>query len=161
VPGGSSMPVLMPDQIDVGLAFEAVAAAGSMSGSGGVIVIDDSTCMVQFALRTAEFYRHESCGKCTPCREGTRWTVDLLTRIETGVGTSEEIDLLLDVCDRIEGKCLCPLGDACAMPVRSHILRFREEFEEHVRQGGCQFGETSALSTLAPKPKIRLPLVSV
>jgi NADH-quinone oxidoreductase subunit F len=161
VPGGSSMPVLMPDQLDVGLAFEAVAAAGSMSGSGGVIVIDDSTCMVQFALRTAEFYRHESCGKCTPCREGTRWTVDLLTRIETGVGTSEEIDLLLDVCDRIEGKCLCPLGDACAMPVRSHILRFREEFEAHVRDGLCPFGETSALSTLAPKPKIRLPLVSV
>ena len=82
VPGGSSMPVLMPDQLDIGLAFEAVAAAGSMSGSGGVIVIDDRTCMVQFALRTAEFYRHESCGKCTPCREGTRWTVELLTRIE-------------------------------------------------------------------------------
>ena len=83
--------------------------------------------------------------------------MDLLTRIETGVGTSDEIDLLLDVCDRIEGKCLCPLGDACAMPVRSHILRFREEFEEHVRSGGCPFGETSALSTLAPKPKTRLP----
>jgi NADH-quinone oxidoreductase subunit F len=150
----------MPDQIDTGLAFEAVVAAGSMSGSGAIIVVDDRTCMVQFALRTAEFYRHESCGKCTPCREGTRWTVELLAKIETGAATSAEIDLVLDVCDRMEGKCLCPLGDACAMPVRSHILRFREEFEEHVRQGCCPFGDTSPMADLAPKPKYRLPLVT-
>jgi NADH-quinone oxidoreductase subunit F len=160
VPGGSSMPILMPDQIDTGLAFEAVVAAGSMSGSGAIIAVDDRTCMVQFALRTAEFYRHESCGKCTPCREGTRWTVELLAKIESGAGSSEEIDLVLDVCDRMEGKCLCPLGDACAMPVRSHILRFREEFEEHVRLGRCPFGDTSPLADLAPKPKHLLPLVT-
>jgi NADH-quinone oxidoreductase subunit F len=159
VPGGSSMPILMPDQIDTGLAFEAVVAAGSMAGSGAIIVVDDQTCMVQFALRTAEFYRHESCGKCTPCREGTRWTVDLLRRIETGLARPDEIDLVLEVCDRMEGKCLCPLGDACAMPVRSHILRFREEFEEHVRLGRCPFGDSSPLADLAPKPKTRLPLV--
>jgi NADH-quinone oxidoreductase subunit F len=159
VPGGSSMPILMPDQIDTGLAFEAVVAAGSMAGSGAIIVVDDQTCMVQFALRTAEFYRHESCGKCTPCREGTRWTVDLLQRIETGMARLDEIDLVLEVCDRMEGKCLCPLGDACAMPVRSHILRFRDEFDEHVRLGRCPFGDSSPLADLAPKPKTRLPLV--
>ena len=106
-----------------------------MAGSAGVIVIDDRTCMVQLALRTAEFYRHESCGKCTPCREGTRWIVDTLRRIEEGIAAPAEIDLVLQICDNVEGKCLCPLGDACAMPVRSMVKRFREEFDEHVELG--------------------------
>src|SRR5262249_52849533 len=91
VPGGASMPIKTADQSDVGLAFEAVQAAGSSSGSGGVIVLDERTCMVQFALRTAQFYRHESCGKCTPCREGTRWMVEVLTRIETGEAALSDI----------------------------------------------------------------------
>ena len=102
-----------------------------------MIVIDDRTCMVQLALRTAEFYMHESCGKCTPCREGTRWTVDTLRRIEHGVAEPSEIELLLEICDNIEGKCLCPLGDACAMPVRSIVKRFREEFDAHLAAGTC------------------------
>jgi NADH-quinone oxidoreductase subunit F len=159
VPGGSSTPILLPDQIDTGLAFEAVTAAGSMSGSGAIIVVDDRTCMVQFGLRVAEFYQHESCGKCTPCREGTRWVVDLLRRIESGAGQSYEIDLLLNICDRIEGKCLCPLGDACAMPVRSYLKHFRDEFEEHVTLGHCPYHEQSPLSSLYPQPKSLLPLV--
>jgi NADH-quinone oxidoreductase subunit F len=124
-----------------------------------VIVLDDRTCMVQFALRVADFYRHESCGKCTPCREGTRWTVELLLRVESGVARADEIDLLLDVCDRIEGKCLCPLGDACAMPVRSYIHHFRAEFDAHVTEGRCPYHEQSPLSSLYPQLKRTLPLV--
>lgn len=157
VPGGSSMPILMPNQLDTGLAFEAVVAAGSMAGSGAVIVVDDRTCMVRFALRTAEFYMHESCGKCTPCREGTRWITELLRKIEAGLGSGEEIDLLLDICDRVEGNCLCVLGDACAMPVRSHIRNFRDEFEEHCRLGHCPFPDDAPLGELYP-PLLRAPL---
>ncbi len=160
VPGGSSMPVLMPEQLDTGLAFEAVVAAGSMAGSGAVIVIDERTCMVRFALRTAEFYMHESCGKCTPCREGTRWIVELLRRMEAGLGSSEEIDLLLNICDRVEGNCLCVLGDACAMPVRSHIRNFRAEFEEHVTLGRCPCPDDAPMAELYP-PLLRAPLPMV
>ena len=158
IPGGSSAPILMPDGLDVQIAIETCAAAGTMAGSGAVIVIDDRTCMVQLALRVADFYRHESCGKCTPCREGTRWTVELLKRIEAGAATSDEIDLLLDVCDRIEGKCLCPLGDACAMPVRSYLQHFRHEFEAHLG-GGCPHPESSPLTGLYPQLKKTLPVV--
>ncbi len=162
VPGGSSMPILMPNQLDTGLAFEAVVAAGSMAGSGAVIVVDDRTCMVRFALRTAEFYMHESCGKCTPCREGTRWITELLHKLESGLGTVEEIDLLLNICDRVEGNCLCVLGDACAMPVRSHIRNFRAEFEDHVRLGQCPCADDAPMAELYP-PLLRapLPLVTV
>ena len=157
VPGGSSMPILMPNQLDTGLAFEAVVAAGSMAGSGGVIVVDDRTCMVRFALRTAEFYMHESCGKCTPCREGTRWITELLRKLEAGLGREEEIDLLLDICNRVEGNCLCVLGDACAMPVRSHINNFRSEFDEHVRLGRCPCPDDAPMTELYP-PLMRAPL---
>ena len=161
VPGGSSMPILMPDQLDTGLAFEAVVAAGSMAGSGAVIVVDDRTCMVKFALRTAEFYMHESCGKCTPCREGVRWITELLRKQEAGLGTVEEIDLLLEICDRVEGNCLCVLGDACAMPVRSHIRNFRHEFEEHCRLGRCPFPDDAPMGELyAPLLKAPLPMVT-
>ncbi len=157
VPGGSSMPILMPNQLDTGLAFEAVVAAGSMAGSGAVIVVDDRTCMVRFALRTAEFYKHESCGKCTPCREGTRWITELLRKLESGLGTTEEIDLLLNICDRVEGNCLCVLGDACAMPVRSHIRNFRDEIEEPVRLGRCPCPDDAPMADLYP-PLLRAPL---
>src|SRR5215207_9383974 len=115
IPGGSSVPVMTADQVDTALDFDAVAEAGSMLGSGAVIVIDDRACMVQLGLRVAQFYMHESCGKCTPCREGTRWMVQLLTKIEEGDASQSELDLLLNVCDRILGNCLCPLGDAAAM----------------------------------------------
>jgi NADH-quinone oxidoreductase subunit F len=148
IPGGSSTPILMPDQIDTHIDYESIAAAGSMAGSGAVVVIDDRTCMVQLALRVAEFYRHESCGKCTPCREGTRWGVDIIRRIEMGEARQGELDLLLNVCDRILGKCLCPLGDAMAMPVASYVARFRDEFQRHIDEGGCPFTDRSPITPL-------------
>jgi NADH-quinone oxidoreductase subunit F len=148
IPGGSSTPLLMPEQLDTGLDYESIAAAGSMAGSGAVVIIDDRTCMVQLALRVAEFYRHESCGKCTPCREGTRWGVDIIRRIEMGDAKQGELDLLLNVCDRILGKCLCPLGDAMAMPVASYVTHFREEFQRHIDEGGCPFTDHSPLTSL-------------
>jgi NADH-quinone oxidoreductase subunit F len=148
IPGGSSAPILMPDQIDTHLDFESIAEAGSMAGSGAIVVIDDRTCMVQLALRVSEFYRHESCGKCTPCREGTRWGVDIIRRIEMGEARQGELDLLLNVCDRILGKCLCPLGDAMALPVVSYVTHFRDEFQRHIDEGGCPFTRTSPITPL-------------
>jgi NADH-quinone oxidoreductase subunit F len=145
IPGGSSVPVLTADQIDTPLDADSMAEAGSMLGSGAVIVIDDRCCMVQLGLRVAQFYMHESCGKCTPCREGTRWMVQILHKIEDGRAEQSDLDLLLDVCDRILGKCLCPLGDAAAMPVASYIDKFRTEFQQHLDEGGCPFGGESSL----------------
>ncbi|MDQ3102480.1 MAG: NADH-quinone oxidoreductase subunit NuoF, partial [Actinomycetota bacterium] len=150
IPGGSSVPVLTPDQIDTPLSYDALAEAGTMFGSGAIIVIDDRACMVQLGLRVAQFYMHESCGKCTPCREGTRWMVQILHSLEDGEATQADLDLLLDVCDRILGKCLCPLGDAAAMPVASYIDRFRAEFQAHF-DGGCPMhGESSLEDLFAP-----------
>jgi NADH-quinone oxidoreductase subunit F len=145
IPGGSSVPVLTADQIDTPYDADAMTEAGSMMGSGAVIAIDERACMVQLGLRVAQFYMHESCGKCTPCREGTRWMVQLLHKIEAGDAEQSELDLLLDVCDRILGKCLCPLGDAAAMPVASYVDKFRDEFQAHVDHGGCPFGGESSL----------------
>jgi NADH-quinone oxidoreductase subunit F len=150
IPGGTSMPVLSADQVDTKLDANSMTQAGTMLGSGGVVVLDDRCCMVQLGLRVAQFYMHESCGKCTPCREGTRWMVDLLRKIEAGEATQSELDLLLDVCDRILGNCLCPLGDAAAMPVASYIDKLRDEFQAHL-DAGCPMGGTSSLeNVLAP-----------
>ena len=156
IPGGSSAPILMPADLDVQIAVETVAAAGSMAGSGAVIVMDDRTSMVHLALRVADFYRHESCGKCTPCREGTRWMVELLKRVASGEAQLHEIDLLVEMCDRIEGKCLCPLGDACAMPVRSYLKHFREEFEACVGGVGVPDSLASPFGALYPELKRNL-----
>ncbi len=151
IPGGSSVPVLAASEVDTPLDFDSMAQAGTMLGSGAVIVIDDRCCMVQLGLRIAQFYMHESCGKCTPCREGTRWMVQLLRKIEEGDATQGELDVLLNVCDRILGNCLCPLGDAAAMPVASYVARFREEYQRHIDEGGCPFGGESSLEgVLAP-----------
>jgi NADH-quinone oxidoreductase subunit F len=151
IPGGSSVPVLTATDVDTPLDFDSMAAAGTMLGSGAVIVIDDRCCMVQLGLRVAQFYMHESCGKCTPCREGTRWMVQLLHKIEAGEATQGELDVLLNVCDRILGNCLCPLGDAAAMPVASYVARFRDEYQRHIDEGGCPFGGESSLEgVLAP-----------
>jgi len=150
IPGGSSVPVLTADQIDVPLDATSMAEAGSMLGSGAIIVIDDRCCMVQLGMRVAQFYMHESCGKCTPCREGTRWMVQILESIEAGAAAQGDLDLLLDVCDRILGKCLCPLGDAAAMPVASYIDKFRAEFQEHLENGCPMHGESSLEHVLAP-----------
>jgi len=148
IPGGSSMPILTADQIDVPLDHDALRALDTFLGAAAVIVVDDRACMVQLGLRVAEFYMHESCGKCTPCREGTRWMVQILRAIEAGEASQGQLDLLLDVCDRILGKCLCPLGDAAAMPVASYVDKFRAEFQEHVNLGHCPFGGESSLEGL-------------
>ena len=145
IPGGSSVPVLTADEVDTALDFDAMAQAGTMLGSGAVIVIDERACMVQLGLRVAQFYMHESCGKCTPCREGTRWMVQILRKLEAGEAEQGELDLLLNVCDRILGNCLCPLGDAAAMPIASYVARFREEYQRHIDEGGCPFGGESSL----------------
>ena len=137
VPGGSSVPVLRADQVDVLMDFDSLAAAGSLLGSAGVIVMDDTVCMVEALLNLARFYAHESCGQCTPCREGTGWYVQILERLERGQGKASDLDLLLDLSDRIQGNTICPLGDAVAMPVRSYVTTFREEFEHHVTRGKC------------------------
>jgi NADH-quinone oxidoreductase subunit F len=151
IPGGSSVPVLAADEVDTPLDFDSMAEAGTMLGSGAVIVIDDRACMVQLGLRVAQFYMHESCGKCTPCREGTRWMVQLLRKIEDGEASQGELDVLLNVCDRILGNCLCPLGDAAAMPVASYVAKFRDEYQRHINEGGCPFGGESSLDgVLAP-----------
>jgi NADH-quinone oxidoreductase subunit F len=151
IPGGSSVPVLSADEVDTPLDFDSMAQAGTMLGSGAVIVIDDRCCTVQLGLRVAQFYMHESCGKCTPCREGTRWMVQLLRKIEDGEASQGELDVLLDVCDRILGNCLCPLGDAAAMPIASYVAKFRDEYQRHIDEGGCPFGGESSLEgVLAP-----------
>jgi NADH-quinone oxidoreductase subunit F len=151
IPGGSSVQVLTAAEVDTALDFDAMAKAGSMLGSGAVIVIDERCCMVQLGLRVAQFYMHESCGKCTPCREGTRWMVQLLRKIEEGRAEQNELDLLLDMCDRILGNCLCPLGDAAAMPIASYVAKFRHEFQHHIDEEGCPFGGASSLDgVLAP-----------
>jgi NADH-quinone oxidoreductase subunit F len=148
IPGGSSFPILTADQIDAKLSYDGMAAVGTFLGSGVVIAIDDRCCIVQLGLRVAQFYMHESCGKCTPCREGTRWMVQILERIEAGEAEQSELDLLLSVCDRILGKCLCPLGDAAAMPIASYVDKFRDEFQQHVDEGGCPFAGSSSLEGL-------------
>ncbi len=131
-PGGSSSPVLTKDDLDLAYDFDTMAKAGSMLGSGAIIVVDDSTSVVDVALKTAKFYRHESCGKCTPCREGTNWTVKMLERIDSGEATPMDLDIMAAVQENIIGNCLCVLGDAMAMPIGSMIAKFREEFEAHI-----------------------------
>jgi NADH-quinone oxidoreductase subunit F len=131
-PGGSSSPVLTADDLDLAYDFDTMAKAGSMLGSGAIIVVDDSNSVVDVALKTAKFYRHESCGKCTPCREGTNWTMKMLQRIKAGEATPMDLDIMASVQEQIIGNCLCVLGDAMAMPIGSMIAKFREEFEEWI-----------------------------
>ncbi len=137
VPGGSSVPVLTEKHLDTRMDFDSLVAAGSMLGSAGVIVMDETTCMVWTAGKLMEFYRQESCGKCTPCREGTDWLARILDRMEKGQGRPADIALLSDVSDNIAGKSLCPFGDAAVAPVMSMLVHFREEYELHVRRQGC------------------------
>ncbi len=151
IPGGSSVPILTPDQLDTPMDYDSIAAAGSFFGSAAVMVIDDRCCMVQLALRAEKFYMHESCGKCTPCREGTRWLVQILERIEDGRGELSDLDLLESVGNRILGRSLCALGDFAVYPVQSYLRKFRSEFEAHIEQRGCPFGgESSIEGIVAP-----------
>ena len=131
-PGGSSSPVLTKDDLDIPYDFDSLAKAKSMLGSGAVIVVDDSVPVVDVALKLAKFYKHESCGKCTPCREGTRWTVSMLERVDQGLATPMDLDIMASVQEQIIGNCLCVLGDAMAMPIGSMIAKFRDEFEAHI-----------------------------
>ena len=133
-PGGSSSPVLLPVDLDVPYDFNAIAGLKSMLGSGAIIVVDDSNSVVDVCLWLAEFYRHESCGKCSPCREGTNWTVKMLERVQSGLATPMDLDIMASVQQQIIGNCLCVLGDAMAMPVSSMITKFRGEFEEHLER---------------------------
>jgi NADH-quinone oxidoreductase subunit F len=134
-PGGSSAPVLTAEEgLDLPYSFEAMQEAGSMLGSGSIIVFDETTSVVHLALRTARFYHHESCGKCTPCREGTNWTVKMLERVVRGEATPIDLDVISSVQDNIIGHCLCVLGDSMAMPVGSMVKKFRDEFERALEQ---------------------------
>ena len=137
VPGGSSVQVLTADQVGVPLDFDSVAKAGSMLGSAGVIVMDDSTCMVKAALRISKFYAEESCGQCTQCREGTEWMHRILTRLENGQGKRGDLELMLDICANMKGSTICPLSDAAAMPIESYIQKFYDEFAAHIQEQRC------------------------
>jgi len=139
VPGGSSTPVLLPEEIDIGMDFDQVGKAGSMLGSGGVVVIDDQTCIVEFALRTISFYAHESCGWCIPCREGTDWLKKSLTRFHAGFGSAADIDNMQYLAENMLGRTFCPLGDAAAMPTIAFVKKFRKEFEDHLNGKPCPF----------------------
>ena len=145
-PGGSSVPLLTDEHLDVPLDFESVQAAGSQLGTRALQMFDDTTCVVRAVLRWNQFYQHESCGKCTPCREGTYWMTQVLRRLENGQGTEEDLDKLLDICDNILGRTLCALGDGATSPITSSIQYFRDEYIEHQKRGGCPFDP--AASTL-------------
>ena len=144
--GGSSVGILTDEHIDVPLDFESVAAVGSQLGTRSLQIFDETVCVVRAVLRWTEFYQHESCGKCTPCREGTFWMVRILERLENGEGTDEDLQKLLDICDNINGRAFCPLGDGATPPVTSAIKYFRDEFMQHQKDGGCPFDP--AASTL-------------
>jgi NADH-quinone oxidoreductase subunit F len=151
IPGGSSTAILKGDEIDVGYDFNSLLKLNTAMGSAGVVALDDRCCLVQLGIRISEFYEHESCGKCTPCREGTRWMTQILRRLEAGDAEQRELDVLLDVCDRINGKCLCPLGETAAIAVASYVDKFRSEFQAHIDEAGCPFGDASPLhDVLAP-----------
>jgi NADH-quinone oxidoreductase subunit F len=147
IPGGSSSPLIGADKLDTPLDHEAMAAAGSSLGSGGIVVIDDDTCIVGATLRLIEFYRDESCGKCTPCREGTYWLVELIDRLEHGDGRESDLPLLLDVCDNMDRKCFCPLGDTAINCITSSIALFRDEYLHHIHTGGCLVGPGARSAT--------------
>ena len=148
-PGGSSAPVLTAADLDVPYDFDSMAKAGSMLGSGGIIVVDDSTPILNVAMKVAKFYQHESCGKCTPCREGTNWTVKMLERIDSGEATPMDLDIMASVQEHIIGNCLCVLGDAMAMPIGSMIAKFRPEFEAHIEAARARSGLGAAAALAA------------
>ncbi|RMG64147.1 MAG: NADH oxidoreductase (quinone) subunit F [Calditrichaeota bacterium] len=137
IPGGSSVPILRPEEIDVSMDFDSLAQIGSMLGSAGIIVMDEGTCLVDALLNIAHFYRHESCGQCTPCREGTYWAEQVLRKIEHGQASEKDIDMLEEMARHINFRTICPLGDAAAMPIMSFLKKFRDEFVQHVRAGAC------------------------
>jgi NADH-quinone oxidoreductase subunit F len=145
-PGGSSTPLMTDEHLDVPLSYEGIAGAGSMLGTKALQIFDETTCVVRAVLRWTEFYAHESCGKCTPCREGTYWLVQILRRLENGAGDEEDLEKLLDICDNIMGRAFCALGDGATAPITSSLQYFRQEYIDHFEHGGCPFDP--AASTL-------------
>ena len=143
-PGGSSTPMFTDEHLDVPLDYEGVGAAGSMLGTKALQIFDETTCVVRAVLRWTEFYKHESCGKCTPCREGTWWLVQLLKDLENGKGTEADLDKLLDLCDNIMGRSFCALADGAVSPIASSLKYFREEYVEHIKNKGCPFDPVAA-----------------
>jgi NADH-quinone oxidoreductase subunit F len=137
IPGGSSVPILLPHELDIQASFDSVQKAGSLLGSAGIVVLDDTTCMVWLAANLLHFYRHESCGKCTPCREGTDWLYKILQRIERGEGKTADLDLLASISGNIGGKTLCAFGDAAITPVMTTLKHFRHEYDAHIKEGRC------------------------
>ncbi|CAN2222576.1 NuoF NADH,ubiquinone oxidoreductase, NADH-binding (51 kD) subunit [Candidatus Nanopelagicaceae bacterium] len=150
-PGGSSTPLFTAEHLDVPLDYEGVAAAGSMLGTKALQIFDETTCVVRAVLRWTEFYKHESCGKCTPCREGTWWLVQILRDLEEGKGTEADLQKLLDLCDNIAGRSFCALGDGATSPITSSIKYFRDEYIAHVTGGKCPFDASK--STLFAEAK--------
>jgi NADH-quinone oxidoreductase subunit F len=140
-PGGSSTPMLTADHLDTPMDFESIQSAGSLLGTGALIVLSQDVCIVRACLNFTRFYAHESCGKCTPCREGTDWMQKILTRLEGGQGRREDMDTLKDICDSIFGRSFCALGDGATSPIVSALKYFRAEFDQHVDDHGCPFGE--------------------
>ncbi len=138
-PGGSSTPIFTDAHLDIALDYEGVSAAGSMLGTKALQIFDETTCVVRAVLRWTEFYKHESCGKCTPCREGTWWLVQILRDLEDGRGTEADLEKLLDLCDNIMGRSFCALGDGATSPITSSIKYFRDEYIAHLTNGGCPF----------------------
>jgi NADH-quinone oxidoreductase subunit F len=150
-PGGSSTPLFTDEHLDVPLDYESVAKAGSMLGTRSIQLFDETTCVVRVALRWSQFYEHESCGKCTPCREGSYWVVQILEALEDGTGAEADLAKLIDICDNITGRAFCALGDSIQAPIVSSIRFFRDEYLEHLRIGGCPFDPArSALFTMEP-----------
>ena len=143
-PGGSSTPIFTDAHLDVPLDYEGVAAAGSMLGTKALQIFDETTCIVRAVLRWTEFYKHESCGKCTPCREGTWWLVQVLKDLEAGKGTEADLDKLLDLCDNIMGRSFCALADGAASPIISSLKYFRQEYLDHLVAGQCPFDPLAA-----------------
>src|ERR1700736_5066062 len=149
VPGGSSCPCLTADEIDVAMDFDSVQKAGSMLGSGGVVIIDDTQCIVKFALRTMKFYQHESCGWCIPCREGTDWLKKTLIRFHAGGGVKKDIDHMQYLSENMLGRTFCPLGDAAAMPTIAFVKKFRTDFEDHLEGRPCPYEKAGAAEEMA------------
>ncbi|MYS84508.1 NADH-quinone oxidoreductase subunit NuoF [Embleya scabrispora] len=151
-PGGSSTPMFTDEHLDVPLDYEGVGAAGSMLGTKALQIFDETVCVVRAVLRWTEFYEHESCGKCTPCREGTYWLTQLLTRLERGEGTEQDLETLLDVADNILGKSFCALGDGAASPIQSSLKYFRDEYLAHFEHGGCPFDTAASTAWASTAP---------
>jgi len=141
VPGGASTPVLLPSELDIKSDFDSLKGIGSMFGTGAVMVLEEGTCMVRTCLRFMEFFHHESCGQCTPCREGTGWAAKVIDRVEHGGARREDLDLIVDIAGNIEGNTICALGDAAGMMAKPFVQKFKDEWERHIENRGCPFPE--------------------